>query len=271
MSFSFCSLSSGSSGNCYVVKTEETALLIDAGISGKRIFEGLSALGIESSKLKGLLVTHEHIDHVKSVRIVAKKMPDLKVYGSDETLSEISECVCDERKACVSQGIEFTIGDITIKPFALSHDARQPLGYSLSHGEKKICIVTDTGIISQEIHNEIRKADILVIEANHDVHTLQFCRYPYPVKRRIMGDFGHLSNDAAAEELSRICLEAREDDSIPGYRHVILAHLSKETNFPEMAYQTVRNALEENSIYVGRELSIDIIERDIISPVFTLD
>ncbi|MBQ9972499.1 MAG: MBL fold metallo-hydrolase [Firmicutes bacterium] len=268
MSLSFCSLSSGSSGNCYIVTTENTALLVDAGISGKKIFEGLSALGIPDEKLMGLLVTHEHIDHVKSVRILTKKKPFINVYGSESTLLEVEECVPMEKKRIAFPKKEIMIGDIKVKPFSLSHDASDPLGYSFTSGGKTIAIVTDTGVITEEIHSEIRKADILVIEANHDVHTLQFCRYPYPVKRRIMGDFGHLSNNTAAEEIARICLEARGDGEIPHFRQVILAHLSKENNFPEMAYQTVKNALEENDIYIGRELTLDIIERDIISPVF---
>ena len=268
MGLSFCSLSSGSSGNCYVVKTENTTLLIDAGISGKRIFDGLSALGIEDNTIKGVLITHEHIDHVKSVKLVSKKKAHVNIYASEGTWDTISDCVALEKQRTVFAGKAFTVGDITVKPFAISHDAAEPIGYSIYAQGGSISIVTDTGVVTEEIHNEIKKADILVLEANHDVHTLQFCRYPYNVKRRILGEFGHLSNDAAAEELCRIYTEPGCETK---HRQVILAHLSKENNFPEMAYQTVRNTLEDSRIYIGRDLSLHIIERDKISPVFTID
>lgn len=272
MSLQFCSLSSGSSGNCYIVKSESTALIVDAGISGKRIFEGIAALGIDDENLKGLLVTHEHIDHVKSVRIVSKKKPQLNVYASAGTWEAIADNVAVEQRKNVYAGDAFEIGDITVKPFRLSHDAAEPIGYTFSKDGKKISIVTDTGVVTDEIHGEIKDSDILVLEANHDVHTLQFCRYPYSVKRRIIGEFGHLSNETAAEELCRMCCERNACEAGERkFMQVILAHLSKENNFPEMAYQTVKNVLEENEIYIGEMLSVDIIERDKISPIFTID
>lgn len=269
MGLQFCSLSSGSSGNCYIIKSENTALLVDAGISGKRIFEGMAALGIADEMLKGLLITHEHIDHVKSVRIVTKKKEFADVYASGGTWSAITENVPVARQRTVFPGCRFAVGDIEVMPFRLSHDAAEPVGYTFSSGGDKIGIVTDTGIVTDEIHNEIKDSDILVLEANHDVHTLQFCNYPYSVKRRIIGEFGHLSNEAAAEALCRICRDRERDgEGRAKFVQVILAHLSKENNFPEMAYQTVRNVLEENGIYIGDGVSIDIIERDVISPIF---
>ena len=265
MSLSFCSLSSGSSGNCYIIKSERTALLVDAGISGKKILEGLAALGTAPEEIMGILVTHEHIDHVKSVKVLTKKLPYVNVYASRGTWECINDKVDIEKQRVVFAGREFVLGDITVRPFALSHDAVEPVGYAFEQGGKQISIVTDTGIVTEEIHSVIKCADLLVIEANHDVHTIQFCNYPYTVKRRIMGNFGHLSNDAAAEEICRIC---NEDDK---YREVVLAHLSKETNFPEMAYQTIKNSIEEKNIYIGRNIELDIIVRDSISPVFTLE
>ena len=124
--------------------------------------------------------------------------------------------------------------------------------------------MTDTGYVTEEIHEAIKDSTLLVIEANHDVQMLEFCRYPYNVKRRILGEFGHLSNEAAANEICRICEETGE------YREVLLAHLSKENNFPEMAYQTVKNLLEEHNLYIGKHLNLHIMMRDGLSPVFTL-
>lgn len=264
MKLSFCSLSSGSSGNCYIVRTESTVLIVDAGISGKRIFEGLSALGVRQEDVNGILITHEHIDHVKSVQILTKKLENASVFASSGTWETVKDKVPDTRRRETEAGSIFTVGDIEITPFSLSHDAAEPVGYSFSAGGKRLSIVTDTGCVTEEIHDAIKVSELLVIEANHDVHMLEYCRYPYNVKRRILGEFGHLSNDAAADEICRICEETGE------YREVLLAHLSKENNFPEMAYQTVKNLLEEHEIYIGKHLNLHIMMRDELSPVFTL-
>ncbi len=267
MKLSFCSLSSGSSGNCYIVRTENTVLIIDAGISGKRIFMGLAALGINYEDVNGVLITHEHIDHIKSVQILAKKFENAKVYASKGTWEATGD-LCSKLSSAKYREINeqriFTIGDITVIPFSLSHDAAEPVGYSFAASDKKISIVTDTGVITEEIHEAVKDSELLVIESNYDVHMLEFCRYPYNVKRRILGDFGHLSNDAAAEEICRICKETGQ------HREVLLAHLSKENNFPEMAYQTVKNLLEEHEIYIGKHLNLHIMARNELSPVFTL-
>jgi len=235
MKLSFCSLSSGSSGNCYIVRTENTVLIIDAGISGKRVFMGLAALGINYEDVNGVLITHEHIDHIKSVQILAKKFENAKVYASKGTWEATGD-LCSKLSSAKYREINeqriFTIGDITV--------------------------------ITEEIHEAVKDSELLVIESNYDVHMLEFCRYPYNVKRRILGDFGHLSNDAAAEEICRICKETGQ------HREVLLAHLSKENNFPEMAYQTVKNLLEEHEIYIGKHLNLHIMARNELSPVFTL-
>ena len=267
MKLSFCSLASGSSGNCYVIRTENTALIVDAGISGKRIFDGLAALGINREDVQGILITHEHIDHVKSVNILTKKLENASVFASAGTWAQtgnIREKIAPLRCLETASQRTFTIGDIAVTPFSLSHDAAEPVGYSFCAGGQSISIVTDTGCITEEIHEVIKGSALLVIEANHDVQMLEFCRYPYNVKRRILGEFGHLSNEAAAAEICRICAETGE------YREVLLAHLSKENNFPEMAYQTVKNLLEEHSLYIGKHLNLHIMMRDGMSPVFTL-
>ena len=216
---------------------------------------------------RGILITHEHIDHVKSINILTKKLENASVFASAGTWAEIGGI---REKIVPSRCLEtvprriFTIDDITVTPFALSHDAAEPVGYSFCAGGQKISIVTDTGYVTEEIHEAIKDSTLLVIEANHDVQMLEFCRYPYNVKRRILGEFGHLSNEAAANEICRICEETGE------YREVLLAHLSKENNFPEMAYQTVKNLLEEHNLYIGKHLNLHIMMRDGLSPVFTL-
>lgn len=264
MNLGFCSFSSGSSGNCYLIKSESSAILVDCGISAKKIINGLGAANVPPEMLRGILITHEHVDHVRSLKTVVKKIPYVNVYASRGTWEGIFSAVPVESHRTVNAGREFEAGDIKVRCFALSHDGSEPIGYSFFSGGCQISIVTDTGEITDEIHGEIKGADILVLEANHDEETLKFCKYPYSVKRRILGVQGHLSNAAAAEEICRII---REDGK---YREIILAHLSRENNFPEMAYQTVKNMLDENRFYIGGHLGLHILMRDEISPIFTL-
>jgi len=262
MSFEFCSFSSGSSGNSYLVRSERTALLVDAGISGKKIFEGLEATGTDRDMVRGILITHEHSDHIRSLRIVTKKTPAALVCSNFATLKYIEDMVPEERRLTFDSGEDFEIGDIKIRSFRTSHDAAEPVGYSFFNGGRQISILTDTGYVSEEAFAEIKNADLLALEANHDVNVLQVCRYPYYVKRRIAGDKGHLSNEAAAE---CICRLIEEDDR---ERHILLSHLSKENNSPEMAEITIKNILEDAGVAGGSKMRLDVITRDCVSPLF---
>lgn len=257
----FCSFSSGSSGNSYLIRSRDTVLLVDCGISGKKIFEGLGSLGLEPEDINGILITHEHSDHVKSLRIVAKKSCAL-AYSNIATWKFISELVPEERQMIFSNGEKFAIGDIEVKPFSTSHDAADSVGFSFKSDDRKISIVTDTGYVSEDIYEEIEDADLIALEANHDPDVLQMCRYPYHVKRRILSDEGHLSNEAAAKCICRL-MEASDRK-----RHIILSHLSRENNTPEMARITVRNILENDGILIGGKLQLDVVTRDKRSPVF---
>jgi len=262
MGLEFCSFSSGSSGNCYLVKSDETALLVDTGISGKKIFEGLSATDTDVSMVKVILITHEHSDHIKSLRIVTKKSPQAMVFSNIKTWPYISELVPLERQITFESGESFEVGDIGVKAFHISHDAAEPVGFSFSCGGRQISIMTDTGYVSDEMFGEIKNADLIALEANHDEEVLQYCRYPYQIKRRIKSDVGHLSNEAAGQ---CICRLAKEDDK---QRHILLSHLSRENNSPEMAEITIKNILEEEGIHAGGKIRLDVITRDRISPIF---
>ena len=262
MSINFCSFSSGSSGNSYLVSSRETALLIDAGISGKKILEGLASSATPPEKVKGLLVTHEHIDHVRSLSVVTKKLPFVQAYANQQTWSVLENKVREERRQIFITGQRFQIGDIEVKSFPISHDAVEPVGFSFFAGGKQISIVTDTGHINDELYGEIQDADILVLESNHDINMLKMCRYPWNVKQRILGKSGHLSNEDAASVLCRL-ISARDKS-----RRILLAHLSRENNFPEMAFQTVRNLLQEEEIYLGDRVTIETIIKDQISPIY---
>ncbi len=264
MSLKFCSLSSGSSGNCYYVSDGETSLLVDAGISGKKILEGIEKIEEDKDALTAILVTHEHIDHVKSLSVMGKKVPGIKVYATPDTWPHIEEKVSEERREVIFPEMDFRIGNIHIRPFRTSHDAACSVGFSFLDDERKISIVTDTGYIPEEIYHEIKDADVLVIEANHDVNVLAMCSYPYVTKRRIAGDEGHLSNVACGNCIARLVKE------IPKPRQILLAHLSKENNSPDLAHLTIRNILEENHLKIGEDLQMDVITRDKVSPVYVV-
>lgn len=264
MSISFCSFSSGSSGNSYLVKSQKTALLIDAGISGKKILEGLNCSGTLLEEVKGILVTHEHGDHIKSLNTITKKLPNAFAYANENTWSLIDHKILETKKKIFKTGEIFTIGDIKVKPFNISHDAIEPVGFSFYCENSQISIVTDTGHITEEIYDEIIDADILVLESNHDVNMLKMCRYPWSVKQRILGLEGHLSNEDAGGILCRLISNKTKE------RQVLLAHLSKENNFPEMALQTIINLLQEADFYIGKNINIEMILKDQISQVYSL-
>ena len=264
MALKFCSFASGSSGNCYLIKSEETAILIDAGISGKRILEGLDETDTPREMVSAILVTHEHIDHVQSLPVMTKRIPDMQVYANEATWDQIDRPVPEERREVFTTGEEFEIGDLTIRPFSVSHDAAEPVGFSIISDGRKISICTDSGYISNEIVEEISDADLLLLEANHEKEMLLFGKYPYPLKQRILGDEGHLSNLHCGECLCRIVSEN------PKRRRVLLGHLSRENNTPEVAMQAIINTLEEERIFTGDELQIEVALRDHISDVYEL-
>jgi len=261
MAFEFCSFASGSSGNCYLVRSENTVILIDAGIPGKKILQQLSEQGLSAEQLSGILITHEHIDHVKSLKMISKKAVTAKVYSSAGTLEEIMDRIDGDHARAIGASERFMVGDIAVEPFHTSHDAAEPMGYSLIHEGRRLTVVTDTGCISEEIFSHIKRADLLILEANHEVNILKMGSYPYYLKRRILGDQGHLSNEAAGECLCRM-LQERKRDPKQAPPKVILGHLSRENNTPGQAYLTIRNILFESDFYIDQDLRLEIAPRD---------
>lgn len=262
MRLAIASLASGSSGNCYVVKTENTCILVDAGISGKQIFERLATLGIDGLP-SAVLVTHEHSDHISGLAAMLKKK--IPVYTSEGTLEALKEkgLIADDRECAAMSfktGEAFCIGDLNVSSFRLSHDAADPCGYSFSADDARVTILTDTGYVTDESFSYMQRSDLLVLESNHDVSMLRIGRYPWFLKQRILSDKGHLSNDAAAEALAKL-LKA---DSLFGRdtkRTVLLAHLSKENNFPQMAMATLSNVLESEGFAVGKDIIAETLSR----------
>ncbi len=258
----FSSFSSGSSGNSYLVKTPNTAIIIDAGISGKKILQGLSHTETMVESVRAVLVTHEHSDHTKSLKVLCKKLPFALTCANSGTWRALEGMVPPEKQLMFETGDRFTIGDIEVKSFAISHDTTDPVAYSLFAGGRQVSILTDTGKVTPEIFNEIKDADLLVLEANHDVNLINICRYPWNIKQRIKGTWGHLSNEDAGNTLCKI-LDCGQKN-----RRVLLAHLSKESNFPELAQATIKNILEENGHFPGESLEMGFLLRDEISPLY---
>ena len=264
MTMTFCSFSSGSSGNCYLVKSDDTAILIDSGISGRKIFESLKKTGTSPGDLCAVLITHEHSDHIRSLKTLAGRIPQIRAYANGGTWKYIDAFVDERQRSVFETGKAFSINDIEVKPFPLSHDAEEPVGFSFYSGGRQISILTDTGLIDDGIYDEIKDADILVLEANHDVEMLKMGRYPWFLKQRILGSRGHLSNVDAAAAICKLISENGKS------RQILLAHLSRENNFPEMAYQTIKNLLEENDYYINTHVRLNIIARDEISALYTV-
>lgn len=230
------SIASGSSGNCVYAGSEKTHILVDVGISKKRVEEGLRQYGLAPSELAGILITHEHSDHVSGLGVFTRKY-QIPVYGTKETFLGIRQSsgvgsVDDSLLVEIEPEEIFYIGDLRIHPFSVFHDALNPVAYRIENGDKRIGIATDTGTFDDEIVENLSSLDSILVEANHDEHMLLAGHYPYYLKQRIAGERGHLSNEDSGHLISRILH--------PGLKHIILGHLSKENNYPELAYETVR-------------------------------
>lgn len=266
MGLEFCSFASGSSGNCYLVRSDSTALLVDAGIAGKHILAGLKTCGMEASDVDGILLTHEHTDHVKSIRMMGRKASNAEIYSTAGTLDCVRDKLPEERATAISRNQKFTVGDIDVQAFPISHDAADPVAYSFQCGDKKLSIMTDTGIVTDQMFQQIRSADSVVLEANHEVNILRVGPYPYPLKQRILGDHGHLSNETAGNTVCRL-LETHRGEDMP---RIVLAHLSHQNNTPEQAFLTVKNILFEDDFYVGKDLNLSVARRSEPTPIMAV-
>lgn len=252
----FSVLASGSSGNSVYIKSESTSILLDAGISGRQIQQRLeSAAQTSLTEIDAILITHEHIDHVRGLKQSAK-LSGAEVYATEGTWHQ----VCGQVEGTVS-GIStvvadcpFTIGDITVTPFAVSHDAEEPVAYRFDSDQDSLAVVTDLGYVSDHIKGIIQNCKAYVWEANHDVDMLRAGRYPWNVKRRILGDKGHLSNYDCAVALADILGN--------DYTEVYLAHLSEENNQPDLADLTVTSVLTEIQRRFGEQVHLHRTARE---------
>ncbi|MDO5021776.1 MAG: MBL fold metallo-hydrolase [Eubacteriales bacterium] len=265
MDLSICSFVSGSSGNCSFVAAGGTRLLVDAGISAKRIQDKLKQIGTEAGELHGILVTHEHSDHTKGIGVLARRY-NLPVYATEGTWAGMQKCIGEIppwQVRTIDAGDEFYIDDIVVSPFSVSHDANDPVGYRLHYGMRSVAVATDTGRITKQLAEQLYGVDFLLFESNHDPDMLKNNpNYPMYLKKRILGSKGHLSNEACANALINVCEK--------GTRHVLLGHLSQHNNTPELAFDTVSNILKEKGVQVGRDIDLSVADADASSPVFCI-
>ena len=257
-----CSIASGSSGNCIYTGTEKAGILVDAGISAKRIEQGLASIDRNLKDIKGIFVSHEHSDHIKGLGVLARKY-QIPIYGTRGTIEAVKRMsslgkIDDDLYHIIHADEDVCIEDLVVKPFRISHDAAEPVAYRMECGEKSAAIATDLGFYNQDIVDKLQKLDVLLLEANHDIHMLQVGGYPYPLKQRILGNRGHLSNESAGKLLCHLL----HDD----LKAVFLGHLSKENNYDELAFETVKLEIAFGSEkYQPEDFLIEVAKREEVS------
>lgn len=259
-----CAIASGSSGNCICVGSDNTHLLIDAGVSGKRIETGLNEIDLKTSEMQGILVTHEHIDHIAGLGVLARRY-GIPIFATEKTVNAILNTKSVGKMDAdlfqvIRPGKRFSIGELTINPISISHDAADPVAYKVINGDKTVAVVTDLGNYNQAIVDELQGLDALLLEANHDVKMLQMGIYPYALKQRILGDRGHLSNERSGQLLSELLHD--------NFGTVVLGHLSKENNYEELAYEAVRlEVTMGDTPYKAEDFPMYVAKRDTVSPM----
>lgn len=257
-----CSITSGSSGNCICVGSDHTTLLIDAGISGKRIEAGLNEIDMSTKEVDGILITHEHSDHICGLGVLARRygIPIYATKGTKEAILNTPSVgkISEDLFHVIQADTDLKIGDLTVSPFSIFHDASEPVGYRVECCGKCCAIATDMGHYDEYIVDKLQGLDALLLESNHDVNMLQVGSYPYYLKRRILGDRGHLSNESAGQLLCRIL-----HDQI---KSILLGHLSQENNYEALAYETVCSEITMgDNPYKSSDFNIQVAHRDRIS------
>lgn len=261
----FCSLYSGSSGNSIFVGNENTKILIDAGVPGKKIDEALAKIDQNPKEIDGIFITHEHSDHVKGVGVISRKY-DIPIYANDKTWEAMKGLIGKIKEhniRIMDKRSTVEIKDLSIKSFNIPHDAIAPVGYTIKSKDSAISIATDFGVFTEEIKDNIKESDIILLECNHDVNMLKFGPYPYNLKRRILSEIGHLSNDDCAKAITELTKYGNN-------KQIVLGHLSGTNNHPDLAYQTVLNVLEENGIKQDLDVKISMASRHEPSSLISL-
>ena len=261
----FCTIGSGSSGNCTYIGTDQSALLVDVGLTGKRIEEGLRKVDRSGHEIDAIVLTHEHIDHISGLGVMARRY-HIPIYATRGTLDYIVRskslgAIDPSLLFEIREEMPFQVGDMEILPFSIWHDAAQPVGFRISHNDRSIAVATDMGCYDDKIVKYLSHLDGIVLESNHDVNMLEVGPYPWPLKQRILGQKGHLSNESAGNLLCDILHD--------GMKQIVLGHLSKENNYEALAYATVSCVIDMgDNPYRADSFPIEVARRDQPSKLF---
>lgn len=262
--FQISVLASGSTGNSLYLETDKKRILVDAGLSGKKVVSLLAEVGKKPEDLDAIFVTHEHVDHIKGVGVLARKY-NLDVYANEGTWQAMDQALgrlASEQKHIFKMGTTMTLGDMDIESFGVSHDAAQPQFYRFYRNNKSFAMLTDTGYCSDYLRGVIKGADAYLIESNHDLEMLRMGGYPWPLKQRILGDKGHLSNEDGALVMTDVITD--------NTKRIYLGHLSKENNLVELAHMTMEETLKRYDYAVGESFEIYDTSPDQACALFTL-
>ncbi len=257
-----CPLASGSSGNCIYIGSSDTHLLVDIGISGKKVESALNTIGLTGRDINGILITHEHSDHIQGLGVFARKygIPMYATWGTIEAIGNVKSLgnIDSSLFKIVRADEIFNVGDITVNPMHISHDAADPVAYRVLSDGKNMAVCTDLGCYTDYTIDCLTGMDAIVLEANHDIRMLEQGPYPYPLKRRILGELGHLSNEASGRLLASVL-----NDTI---RKIFLGHLSLENNYPDLAFESVRMEITMgDNPYRASDFDISVAKRDVPS------
>lgn len=258
--FKFCNLYSGSSGNCSIVQSDNTKILVDCGTSLKKIEMSLSSIDISLADIDGIVITHEHSDHISGLSTICKKF-NIPVFANSRTFDSINQDIPDNIKNVFSTNEKFEIGDLEILPFHIPHDAAEPCGFNIVNLGKKISIATDIGHMESSILNHLCGSSFVLLESNYEPNMLKCSKYPYYLKKRILGPNGHLSNEEAGNTINTLIKN--------GVNNISLGHLSKINNFPELAYQTVMNTIISSKNNID-DLNLCVAKRDKIDNIINI-
>lgn len=264
MELRFAPLFSGSSGNSIYVGCDGGHLLIDAGVSGTRVAKALESVGVAPGSLNGILVTHEHTDHIQGVGVLSRKY-DLPIYATDGTWAAMEGkigAVAAKNVCIIEPEINFFLGPIEITAFSTPHDAAASVGYAFELDRTRFALATDLGCVRDGWLKHIMGADAVLLESNYDPDMLKAGPYPYDLKKRILSKRGHLSNDEAGEVAARLIQS--------GARQVVLGHLSKENNFPQLALKSAEVALMTEGIEIGVDADVRVALRDEPTGIFSV-
>ncbi len=261
MSLKVCVFGSGSTGNCIFVSGENSKILVDLGLPAARVEKCLKALGVTPDGIT-VILTHCHSDHIGGVETFLRRHPDVKLYCHEDCYESITAKLGDAGNILVPVGGDYFIGDVTVSAFRVSHDV-PCVGYSLLSAGKKVTVATDIGKVPQKLLDIFGDSDLMVLESNHDVELLNHNPSYSPfLKKRILSDKGHLSNLACAECVRYLACH--------GVKQVVLAHLSRENNYPELAFETCKNLLLANGIAEGRDVKLEVAYADRMSSLFEI-